>query len=163
MTRINVNAEPQKRTRTKPNMSSVLQKLTFFLAVLSLPGAGCRHAQSTASQSAHREPKERPTIPLSAAEIRQKIAGTWQAEETHWRCPVTLSFGADGSFELTQPGRDPWRSTWRADRGFVIIMQGSSLPSDSLDYWAIWRVNDHELLFQIGMWSTAEPPERFRK
>jgi hypothetical protein len=144
------------------SIRTVIKEPGLRLAALLLAGGCCGHVQTPNNHHVQRWQGNPPRVPLTEAEIRQKIVGTWKAEDTPWGGAETISFGADGSFESMQPGRRPWCSTWQVQGGFVVIMQGKSLPSNGEAYWGIWHIDDQDLVFRPGF-STAGPPEWYRR
>jgi hypothetical protein len=129
-------------------MSAPFQSLALLVAVLAV---GCRSHPEPARQLA------------SDADIRAKILGTWAASTFEGLSgPFSFTFDADGSVSLVRLGVATNQTNWRAGRGWVVIAPQQTLPSSSLDHWAIWHVDDHELVFRRG-WSTAGSPEKFTR
>ena len=137
--------------RTRHGMKADGICLLVFLAALFL--AGCQ----TQSQ---------PHDHASEAEIRQFIVGTWLAEDFEGGGPLTLTFCGDGSVEIQHPsspaGRAAWRIDERCDSCLLVTSKKDELASNSLDFWHVSRVDDHELSVIRGF-STAGLPERLTR
>ena len=103
---------------------------------------------------------------VSEAEIRQWIVGTWLAENFEDGGPLTLTFCMDGSVEVQRAGLPAWHGAWRIDERcegcLIVTSKKDELLSNSLDFWDVWHIDDHELVYRRGF-STAGPPERLTR
>jgi hypothetical protein len=123
-----------------------------FAALLLVLMIGCR--------SAHHEPSRRLA---KDSDIQAKIVGTWTAEIFEGLPGrFSLTFDANNSVRLVRANVSTNETMWRVEQGSVVIAPIDGLTSSSLDHWAIWRVDDHELVFRRGF-SLAGPPERFTR
>ena len=125
----------------------------IFLMLLSaaLFAAGCQTQPKTTHGLANE------------SDIRLKIVGTWSAETFEGTGKLTLTFGADGSIQAQRPGSQATHAAWRSDGSWLLVTsKKDELVSTSLDYWSVWHIDDHELVFRRGF-STAGPPERFTR
>lgn len=122
--------------------------------------AGSLLLLAAACHSSHLEPARRLA---SDDDIRAKILGTWTADTFEGvPGPFSLTFDADGAVRLIHQSISTNETAWRAKDGWLVIAPHGSLSSSSLDHWAIWQLDDHELVFRRGF-STAGAPERFTK
>ena len=99
--------------------------------------------------------------PPTAAEIQQKIVGTWFLDQ--WSPDgtprtITVTFGADGSFEssrnftdLFEPGPQPagnqtYTAMWQATNGYFTVTKSNALPNSNLQMFVVDRLSDHEMV-----------------
>jgi hypothetical protein len=131
-----------------------------LLRSVSIQSNGVKMVSITLTSPLPQEPER-----VSESAIRQKIPGTWSAKKFEGGTnSLTLTFGADGAVEVRRPDSTVGRAAWRTGNdGWVIVTpEKNALSSNSLDFWEIWHLDDHELAFRRG-WSTAGPPERFTR
>ena len=130
-------------------MNAYLHLLASMLLVLAI---GCHSASP-----------EPPRRLASDSDIRAKIVGTWTADSFEGLPgPFSFTFNTDGSALLIREGMATNQTAWRVEDGWVVIASHGTLPSSSLNHWAIWHVDDHELVFRRGF-STAGAPGRITK
>ena len=137
-------------------------KLAAIPLALVLAATACKHP----GQARHQPP--------TAAEIQQKIVGTWFLDRTSAEGnpeTITVVFGADGSFEssrnftdLFEPpqagtGSLAYRATWHATDGYFTVTKSNSLPNCNLQMFTVERLDEHEMV--CGHPSAAG--ERFRR
>ena len=95
--------------------------------------------------------------------IRNKIVGKWSAENFEGVGMLTVDFYLDGLVRIHRPGSPDRHAAWRADGSWLVVTdEKDTMPSNSLGYWCVWHIDDHELVFRRGF-STAGPPERFTR
>ena len=149
-------------------------KVPLIILAAALATTGCRH---TAQES--EPPHERP----AAAEIRQKLVGTWLVDL--WATkrsadPIVVTFGADGRFEssrnFTKGNFEPsggfagpsllpvinqtYKATWQAKDGYFIVTPTNSLPACNLQIFVVRHLDDQEIVCSNP---STVPPMRFRK
>jgi hypothetical protein len=124
------------------------------LLIIALLAAGCRHVPSSNSTS-HR-------ILASDADIRANVVGTWKSEQPQWGGEAALAFRSDGSFEWTRKGSPPRQGTWQQYHGWLVLKDNDSTISPGVLQLAVWHIDAHEFLFDVGL-STAGPPDRFTR
>jgi hypothetical protein len=111
--------------------------------------AGCRHPELARHQ------------PPTASEIREKIVGTWFLDswsENGTLEPITVVFGADGSFESSRNFTDffppppvtssnrTYRATWQATDGYFTVTKSNSPPNSNLQMFVVDYLDDHEMI-----------------
>ncbi len=125
-------------------MRSVITSLALFLVITA-----CKHPSQV---------RERPP---TAAEIRQKIVGTWFLHK--WAPDgaarvITVTFGADGSFESSRNFTDffgaaprsssdqTYHAMWRAADGYFTVTKSNALPNSNLQMFMVDRLDEHEMI-----------------
>ncbi|HXC99084.1 MAG TPA: hypothetical protein VN048_07065 [Verrucomicrobiae bacterium] len=99
---------------------------------------------------------------LTAAQIREKILGTWFVEipADGPRKTVTVRFDRDGSFHASSRGIGEvvesrktdqqdnliYEATWQARNGGFVVTQTNSLPRSNLFMFGIDLMDDHEII-----------------
>lgn len=110
-------------------------RLAITLPALVLVAVACRHPGHVRQQ------------PLTAAEIQQKIVGTWFLDQWFDGAPstITVTFGADGSFESSR-GPQKHHAMWHATDGYFTVTKSNALPSSNLQMFVVDRLDDHEMI-----------------
>jgi hypothetical protein len=136
---------------------AALPKLFLLVVVLALLATGCE----TATESRTPEQVRRP---VNESDIRQNILGTWSAERREGDSGLeSMRFTPDGVVEFQRHGLPVGQLAWRIEGGVLVVTpEKDALVSNSLQWWIVWRIDDHELVFRRGI-STAGPPERYVK
>lgn len=112
--------------------------------------------------------RQRPRQFVSDDTIRRVIVGTWQADAHSFAGrAVTFVFDPDGTFVsrgvAAENAELKHEARWRANQGFVILTpKKDELPSNSEQFIAIFRIDDHQLVCRPGL-SVAGDPWRFTK
>jgi hypothetical protein len=125
-------------------MKFVVALLAYVLLVV-----GCRHPAEALA--------ERPT----AAQIREKIVGTWfltSSSSDGTPETITVVFGADGSFESSRDFTDffpqppvarkgkVYRAMWQATNGYFTVTRSNSLPSSNLQMFVVDLLDEHQMV-----------------
>jgi hypothetical protein len=89
---------------------------------------------------------------LTAAEIREKILGTWfivggDFGGAEYPGTIAYRFAADGNFESSNSiTGEVGEATWTAENGGFNITKGHSLPQNNWEMYSIERLDDQEMM-----------------
>lgn len=120
----------------------------FFLFTLLVCLVGCQ----TKPTITHAQAKEN--------DIHEKLVGSWTGNNYSGE-HLTLHFGSDGTVLIQRTSAPDVHSFWRTDRAWLVVTSGrDALITSSDDYWSVWHIDDHELVFRRSF-STGGPPLRF--
>jgi len=125
-----------------------------MLLAIALLTVGCRNVQSAANSFGRSL--------VSDTAIRANVVGMWKSAQPQWGRRATLSFRSDGSFEWTREGPPVRHGTWQQYRGRLMLADKDSTASPGVLQLAVWHIDAHELLFDVGT-STAGPPDEFTR
>jgi len=127
---------------------SILSRFFVLLAIL-LGMVGCQT-----------EPKISHEL-ASESDIREKIVGTWTGQNYRGE-HLKLHFDAEGAVLIQRTGTPDIHAFWRMDRSWLVVSPKGEQSMTSDDFWGVWHIDDHELIFQTGF-STGGQPERFTR